>query len=127
MKKTELRKIIKESIKELMNEQSPGNSSGPYPPNFNPNNWTQTFDHDMGAGGHPAGQYSNDGPPPNNSNVNCTKINNRWNNWSNKISISTHQKQKNMLMLNVIIARGIHIIVGGLIQEYVDLVHPVYK
>tara|TARA_R110000772_G_scaffold112812_2_gene217101 strand:- start:173 stop:568 length:396 start_codon:yes stop_codon:yes gene_type:complete len=101
MKKTQLTKIIKESIKELINEQSPGNPNGPYPPNFNPNNWTQTFDHAMGAGGHPAGQYSNDGPPPNNSNVNCTKVNNRWNNWSNTINTITHQKWKNMLMFKL--------------------------
>ena len=97
MKKSELRKIIRESIKGLMNEQSPGNPNGPYPPNFNPNSWIQTFDHDMGAGGYPAGDYPNNV----NANVNGTKVNNRWNNWSNKISSSIKKKKKNMLMYKI--------------------------
>ena len=97
-----LRNIIRESIKELMNEQSPGNPSGPYPPNFNPSNWSVTFDQAMGASSPNPGQYPNSSNP----NVNCTNVINKIRTWLIKIGTSSHQKQKNMLLNKVDHARA---------------------
>ena len=79
MKKSQLKNIIKESIKELMNEQ-PANPNGPYPPNFDPLAWVTQYDR----------RISPWAPE-------CQKVQRSINN-SNSASTTAGPKRRNMLM-----------------------------